>query len=466
MNAKKVVIVGDIILDHFIYCHQSKNRSECNAPIFKIDQTHNCVGGAANVARFLSSQLDSVSLISVIGDDQKSTQLKSVLLSDLVNVNTKLHTIPDYNVSEKKRIIIHPNTQFARIDDEKNNSFAKLEKLIFDSIESELADSSLVVISDYEKGCLSYHTCQAIIQRANACGCCVFVDGKNPNFSKYTGSFLIKPNREELFAMTKMPVNEVNDALAAANMLRKQAKCEWILATLDKDGMILVGNHFSRYFPSEFFYPHSSVGAGDLVIANIVASFSAGIPIENACQAANRYVGNKLALSNISPSKMSPLHIEDKIVSISQLETYLSHIAPSHTVVFTNGCFDILHPGHIFCLESAAKYGDLLIVGVNSDDSISRIKGHERPINALQDRLYVLSALKCVSFVVPFSEDTPINLIKRIRPDVLVKGGDYSDKEIVGADFVNSYGGRVEITGYYDNHSTSKIIARIGGNSE
>lgn len=465
MGDKKVVVVGDAILDRFVFCRQIPGRIESNAPIIQMEHTLDRPGGAANVAVHLSCFAKNVFFVSLFGDDSRSQVLKDLLSrqESLLRVTGPVATgVPTVT---KYRIVQHPFNQLVRIDHETPDSVSQtIQTAVITEVEKELDYGDILVISDYEKGCLSDQTSQSLIHWANDRGCIVLVDGKSKRPEKYAGAFLIKPNRAELSAMVDLPTDSGENAIFAAQKLRRITKSPWILVTMDKDGMLLVGEQYTRHISASAVSIGGMVGAGDIVMAHVAANLARGIPIEESCIQASVSVADELMrLSDIPVPQGLPLAREDKIVTMAQLETYLDQIRENRKIVFTNGCFDILHAGHIFCLESAAKYGDILVVGINDDGSVRRNKGRGRPVNPLRDRMCVLSALNCVSYVVPFSEDTPINIIRRIRPDFLVKGGDYAGKVVVGSEFVESYGGKVILAGYDGGHSTTKIIAHIGG---
>jgi len=465
MDAEKIVIVGDVILDRFVFCRPVPGRMESNAPIMRMEHTQDRPGGAANVALHLSRLAQNISLVSLFGDDSNGHILRALLSQQEPALQVTGPVATGVPTVAKHRIVERPFNQVVRIDCEAPESVCTAVRAAVIAEAGKMLDpGAVLVISDYEKGCLSDESCRDLIRCANGRGCRVLVDGKSKHPEKYTGAFLIKPNRAELAAMTGLPVSSAEHAGLAAQKLRRITKCTWVLVTMDKDGMLLVGEEHTYHIPAAAVSAGGTVGAGDIVIAHIAANLARGVQIQEACIQASLSVADALMQPNDMPVPQGPPSArEDKIVTPAQLETYLGQIRENRKIVFTNGCFDILHAGHIFSLESAAGCGDILVVGINDDGSVRRNKGEGRPVNPLRDRMCVLSALNCVNFVVPFSEDTPLNLIKRIRPDVLVKGGDYAGKVVIGSEFVESYGGRVFLTGYDDGHSTTKIIAHIGG---
>lgn len=465
MGTKKVVIVGDAILDRHVFCRRIPGRMENNAPIIQREHTLDRPGGAANVALHLSCLVKNVSLVSLFGDDSGKQILKTLLSRHEPSIHLTGPVAAGVPTVTKHRLVELPSNQLVRVDIEAPEAVpSAAQTAVVAEMKKELDAGAVLVISDYEKGCLSDEACRSIIDCANHRGCTVLVDGKCKHPEKYAGAFFIKPNRAELSAMTGLPADTVEDAAFAAQKLRRITKSAWVLVTLDKDGMLLVGQNDTRCIPASAIAAGSAVGAGDIVMAHVAAGLAQGNPIEAACMQASISVAATLMQAKDMPVPQGPPSARaDKVVTMAQLEHCLSQLREDRRIVFTNGCFDILHAGHIFSLEEASKWGDILVVGVNDDASVRRNKGQGRPINPLRDRMCVLSALNCVNFVVSFSEDTPIDLIKRIRPDVLVKGGDYAGKAVIGSEFVASYGGKVILTGYDDGHSTTRIIAQIGG---
>ena len=465
MNGKKVIIIGDAILDHYLFCRQVIGRIEGSAPVLCEEYSQNCLGGAANVAQHVSVQIENVSLVTLFGNDKNGQILKDIIHQYCPGLKLLDYTTYNAPTVTKHRVLVNSSVQLARIDEERSELVSKKDQeIVLGLIKKELTKGTIVVISDYEKGCLSFSTCQKLINYANNAGCKVLVDGKHPDPCKYFNAYLLKPNRAELARMTKQQVNCIEDAVTSAQLLRKTAHCTWVLVTMDKDGMILVGDNYTQHISSQVNPEYSTIGAGDAIIAHIAIELAKSVPMEEIWIDANKAIADVFLQLNDRPRTLEfQTASTDKIISLSQLEDRLSRLRQHYSIVFTNGCFDIIHSGHILCLESAANCGDILVVGVNDDDSVRRIKGSCRPVNSLKDRMRVLSSLQCVSFVIPFSEDTPIGLIQKIRPDVLVKGGDYINKEIVGAEFVRSYGGKIVITSYDADHSTSQIITSIGG---
>ena len=345
-------------------------------------------------------------------------------------------------------------------------------KKIILSLEEEIKNISLILLSDYKKGFLTYEIIQYIISMANIHGIPVLVDVKDPNYKKYENATILKPNRKELQILSQKAVNTLEEIIEAAEWLCKEVNCKYVLTTLGSEGMVLVDKEgLVSKISSVAKEIYDVTGAGDTTIAYLAVELTKGKNVCEAMKVANYAAGiqvSKLGTSVVHPSEIENVmqkkdgfdkwinvYVQEDLQKIRVLEQ------KNKTIVFTNGCFDILHAGHVNYLRKAKNKGDILVVGINSDASVRRLKGNDRPINNLSDRCAILEALEFVDFVIPFEEDTPLELIKKVRPQILVKGGDYRVENIVGAEFVKEIGGIVDVIPFVNGKSTTNIIAKI-----
>lgn len=324
--------------------------------------------------------------------------------------------------------------------------------------------------SDYLKGLLTYEFTQGVLKLAKQHNIPAIIDVKDPHIEKYQGAYLLKPNLKEIRDLTGMPAQTDEEIVEAAEALRKRCECKFVLCTCGARGMVLVGeNHKPFFINSEVREVFDVSGAGDTTISYLAAAMANGVEMDDAVTIANYAAGiqvGKIGTSSVYMQEVRDfLSNEDngsfhKILHAEDLETFRQDNADKK-IVFTNGCFDILHVGHKRYLQQAATLGDILVVGVNSDESVRRLKGPERPVNNEQDRAEMLCALGFIDYVVIFGEDTPYELIKKIQPDVLVKGGDYKPEEVVGKNIVEARGGKLELIKFVEGKSTTNIINKI-----
>ncbi len=467
-NQKKILVVGDIMLD--IYCHGSVTRisPEAPVPVFNKKSERYVLGGAANVAANLSAAGCEVSLFSACGDDDNGKKIIQLLQDNGIDtgfvVQGKKPTIT------KTRFMATGHQQLMRLDVEDISDIAKEEyEPVLNMLKSCIGEFDLVLMSDYLKGMLSSKFTQEIIQLAEDNHIKVLIDVKDKNTDKYKGAYLLKPNKKELMELTGMNVVSIEDVIDASRVLMEKCHTEYVLTTCGEKGMVLVGNNDEFKISSEAKEVFDVTGAGDTTIAYLAVGLINGLDIKDAVVLANRAAGIQVGKLGTSIVTMEELQgdmpakrnlLTDKIVNLSGI-VKLREKLHNKKIVFTNGCFDILHIGHITYLQQAAKLGDVLVIGVNSDASVKRLKGNDRPVNAQNDRVKMLCALECVDYVVVFDEDTPYDLISMVQPDILVKGGDYKAEDVVGKDIVEGRGGCVEIIPLVEGISTTSIIQRI-----
>lgn len=475
MTDRKILVVGDIMLDTYHFGQVNRISPEAPVPVFLETGKKKCVpGGAANVAVNIAAIGVAVDICSVTGQDDTAHTLKALLREQGVGVHMVCES-PQRRTTNKVRFIGPNNQQILRADTE------DIQAVSYETVQDNIQTISnageqyaLFLISDYNKGFLTEEITQAFIKIANEKGIPVLVDVKDRNFQKYQNATLLKPNRKELSDLTGMRTDTAAEAAAAAEHLCKMASCRYVLTTLGAEGMLLVEKgRIAKEVKSAAKEVYDVTGAGDTSIAYLAAELVLGKNILEAMEISNYAAG--LQVSKVGTSIVYPEEVADAMRRTDKnrnhkrldfyrekgLEKLKQKQKMGYKTVFTNGCFDILHAGHIAYLKEAKKLGDILVIGVNTDESVKRLKGTGRPINSLEDRLTLLSALEDVDYVIPFREDTPLELIKKIEPDVLVKGGDYQIDTIVGAKEVAERGGRVQVLPFVKGRSTTGILEKI-----
>ncbi len=465
-----ILVIGDLMIDHYLWGSCERISPEAPVQVVDIAKETTVLGGAGNVVNNLKALGAHVSVAGVIGDDANGDELVSML--DAIDVNTQ-HLIVQHNrKTSKKSRVIAVSQQILRYDKESKEDINESSvATITEMLTQEIAKYDAVILSDYGKGVLTDRLCQNIISLAKQHAVKVLVDPKGSDFSKYRGAYLLTPNKKEAMLATGIDIVD-NDSLQKA-LLQLKSECELdiSLITLSEDGIAIYDEAMKR-FPTVAKEVFDVTGAGDTVIASIAFALSAGKSIEETAAFANLAAG--VVVGKIGSATVTMDEIEEYEASLHK-STSDAHIksfeeikriverykSQGKKVVFTNGCFDILHVGHVKYLQVAKSFGDVLIVGLNSDASVSRLKGPTRPVNIAEDRAYLLAALEAVDFVVPFEDDTPYELIKMIQPDVLVKGGDYKGKAVVGTEFASE----LKLVDFVDGKSTTKTIEKIQGST-
>lgn len=458
-----VLVVGDVMLDRYWRADANRISPEAPVPVASIKDTHDRAGGAANVALNIASLGSQVTLLGVVGEDAEGVSLQSLLEQN--HIQSRLITSDRIRTTSKIRIVSR-NQQLIRLDfDDKAHSCVSE---VCQQFTNSINDASVVIFSDYGKGVLS--DAQTMIQLATDAGKRVIVDPKGSDFSVYKNASVVTPNYSEFCAVVGECDSE-QEIYDKAKKLCEVNKFEALLITRSEKGMTLVmqDGRVSN-FPAQMREVYDVTGAGDTVISAFAMSLAADNNFEQAAQVANiaaSIVVSKFGAATVTAEELTQgmLNYEYPSSKLISSESLLKRIEDAHAkgkeVVFTNGCFDVLHKGHAHLLREAASLGDMLIVALNSDDSVSRLKGEGRPVNNLQDRAEMLSYFSSVDWVVSFEEDTPEELIKLLSPDVLVKGGDYVPEDIVGSEFIKQQGGQVKVIPFVDGYSTSKIISSI-----
>jgi len=474
LSSTTVLCVGDVILDHFHYGSVGRISPEAPIPILKLERDVSMLGGAGNVVRNLVGLGAGVRFATVVGKDSDGREIERLIAEEGI-ADQPLVDDGGRRTSAKSRYLAG-GQQMLRTDRETvfPLSSALEEKLIATAI-SAMADCDAVVLSDYAKGVLGAATIKQLIGAAKAASKVVIVDPKGSDYSRYRGADVITPNRQELGQATGMPTASDEDITLAAQSLIDAHDFGAVLATRSKDGMsLLVRDGSLTHLKAEARDVFDVSGAGDTVVATIAAALGAGGALETAATLANVAAGIVVAKVGtavaFAADVTSALHHQDRNTAeakVMAVKPALDRIdmwrRSGLTVGFTNGCFDLLHPGHISLLSQAKKASGKLVVGLNSDSSVKLLKGSERPVQTEAARAAVLASLASVDLVIIFSEQTPLKLIEQLRPDVLVKGADYSVDKVVGADIVKSYGGRIVLAELAPGHSTTQTIAKLNG---
>ncbi|QAX81574.1 bifunctional D-glycero-beta-D-manno-heptose-7-phosphate kinase/D-glycero-beta-D-manno-heptose 1-phosphate adenylyltransferase HldE [Candidatus Pseudomonas adelgestsugas] len=463
-----VLVVGDVMLDRYWHGDTLRISSESPVPVVNVKHIEDRPGGAANVALNIAALGATASLVGVIGDDEAASSLSNSLRS--AGVHTLFQCIPHQPTIVKLRVMSRHH-QLMRIDFEE--SFVTDAMVLGEEIYELFESINVLVLSDYGKGTLKNH--QVLIQAAKALNIPVLADPKGKDFSVYRGASLITPNLNEFEAIVGSCADE-HELVTKGSVLMNNLDLGALLVTRGEHGMTLLHpDHLAIHLPARAREVFDVTGAGDTVMSTLSASIAAGEKLANSVALANLAAGivvGKLGTAAISaPGLRRAIQryegLERGVLAIEQLLLAIDDArAHNESIVFTNGCFDILHTGHVAYLEQARAQGDRLVVAVNDDASVSRLKGSGRPINSVNRRMAVLAGLGAVDWVVSFSEDTQKSLLAQVKPDVLVKGGDYSVAQVVGADIVSAYGGTVKVLSMVEDSSTTAIVEKIRNYNE
>lgn len=462
----RVLVVGDVMLDRYWYGDTGRISPEAPVPVVRIGNEERRLGGAANVALNLARVGVQTRLLGVVGCDEPAKAMRAML--EQAGIAADLLESPHHPTIAKLRVLSR-NQQLIRLDFEQ--SFALPEAFdraaLAERYARALADVDIVICSDYGKGTLA--EVETLIAAARTAGVPVLVDPKGGDWQRYRGATLITPNLNE-FETVAGVANDDADLAARANALRDSLSVDSLLVTRSEKGMSLFAPGGELHLPAQAQEVFDVTGAGDTVIAMLAAGMGAGLAVGDAAALAN--LAASIVVAKLGTATVSPAELEraarvgrGERHGVLDEDTLADLIDEVHThgdrVVMTNGCFDLLHPGHIAYLEAARALGDWLIVAVNDDASVQRLKGDSRPINDVEHRMQVLRGLGAVDWVVPFTEDTPERIICRLMPDVLVKGGDYQPEDIAGGDCVRAAGGKVRVLDFVDGFSTTAIIDRL-----
>lgn len=465
-----VLVVGDLMLDRYIVGDVERISPEAPVPVLRHVQRYARPGGAANVAMNLAGLGVQASLAGVVGRDADGAELRALLAETHIDASGVVDgSIPTIS----KTRIVGRTQQMLRLDVESRDAIVSEDlDAVLQGVHAQLESVDAVILSDYAKGVLTEDVCRGVIGEARRRGVKVFVDPKSRDFSRYFGATTICPNLGELSVATGVAAHKVDELLEAARELARVSEIDFLTVTMSEHGIRSVGSGNEYHSPARAREVADVSGAGDTVIATLAAGLAGGLQRETAIELANlaaSIVVSKVGTVPVRAQEMvAQLTVSQGTVSgekVLSRERAASRIeewrAMGESIVFTNGCFDLLHVGHVTLLEQCRGFGSKLVVAMNTDASVRRLKGPARPVVQEEDRARVMAALGAVDLVVLFEEDTPLELIRALRPDVLVKGGDYSVETVVGHEDVQSYGGRVEIVPTLAGFSTTNLVKKM-----
>ncbi len=474
----KIVVVGDLILDRYIWGLAERISQEAPVPLLRADHREHRLGGAASVATMLRALGAEVRLIGGVGNDHEAAVVRRMLNEQAIDDRLVLE-LDDRPTTLKERYVgraqdRHPQ-QMIRVDYETRDPIpAMVETRLHAELPAAMAWADLVLISDYDKGVCTPTLLEAVVAAARAVGVKIVADPIRSNdYSRYRGVHCMTPNRLEAQLATGLPIARPQDAMLVGERLVGTLAMEAVLVTLDRDGMALVrSDGRAELMPTRPRQVYDITGAGDMVLAVVGLCLASGADYDEAGALGN--IAGGLEVEKFGVALLTREEILQDLVAHERPEgskvLEREHVVAEarrrrrigQKIVFTNGCFDLLHPGHVKLLRQAAALGDFLVVGLNSDASVRRLKGPARPLNPASARGEVLSALEAVDAVTIFEEDTPLELISLIGPDVLVKGGDYRPDEVVGRAEVESAGGKLVLVPMVEGHSTTGLVRRAG----
>ena len=472
-HAKEVraLVIGDLMLDEYLWGKAVRISPEAPVQVVDVLREDLRLGGAGNVVNNLVALGCQVAVCSVIGADDHGATLCNIFSGMGVDTDALMED-PERRTGRKTRVIA-AHQQIVRIDREsKHDIDPSFEDRIISFLENKGTSFQVFVVSDYLKGVLTPRILQAVISIGKRLGIPVVIDPKGSDYSKYRGGTIITPNRQEAEQASNTQITDEASLNASAAKLLAELELAALLITRSEAGMSLFkADGQTLHIPTVAREVFDVTGAGDTVLAVMSLGLAMGLPMADAARLANTAAGivvGKLGTSTVSPEeimseaghghKNSDIKIKNLDVLTGLLEAEKNR---GKRIVFTNGCFDLLHVGHVKYLQKARSFGDILVLGLNSDASIRRLKGEKRPLIGEDERAHILAALDCIDYVVVFEEDTPLRLIEAIKPSVLVKGGDYTLDGVVGRDVVEAYGGRVELVSFVDGKSTTNIIEKI-----
>ena len=467
LNKKpNILVIGDLMIDHYLWGSCDRISPEAPVQVVNVKKESSVLGGAGNVINNLVTLGSVVDVISVIGNDSVANELKSLL--EKIDVPTSNLVVENNRKTSKKSRLIASQQQVLRydmesIDDINENS----HKQIIQTLEKNIDKYSSIILSDYGKGVLTTNLTKEIIKIANKNSIKVLVDPKGKDYSKYKGSYTLTPNKKEAMEATNIDIKDENSLIEALKSLKTQCELEVSLITLSEQGIAIFDDELTIK-PTVAREVYDVTGAGDTVIASIAFALGNDLDIKDAIYFANLAAGVVVGKIGSATTTLDEIYEYEyslhksnstsHIKTFDEIKTLASKLhSQGKKIVFTNGCFDILHVGHVKYLEVAKSYGDVLILGLNADSSVRKLKGPTRPINTQDDRAYILASLESVDYVVIFEEETPYELIKLIKPHVLVKGGDYEGKEVVGQDIADE----LKLVQFVDGKSTTNTIKRI-----
>lgn len=476
LGSPKILVVGDFMLDAYIYGDAVRISPEAPVPVLKITGSEHRCGGAGSVTVDLVGLGAKPLCVGITGNDQNGKVLKTLLMRAGADISG-IFTVSDRPTISKQRLIglaqHRHRQQLFRMDEEVVGPLSdKQYKKILQVFKSKLKQADIVCLQDYNKGLLGAGVCREMIRLARKSRKKILIDpSPTADYSKYSGATLITPNRHETSIAAGFEIKTIADAAKAAKQLADKLKLKAVVITLDKEGAYLRTAGANELIPTKPRSVYDVTGAGDMVLATIAVCLAAGYDSKTAVQLANITGGMEVEKFGVVPVTIDEIVNEligqnrgkdGKIRSAEALVQELNwHRRQKQSVVFTNGCFDVVHRGHVEYLKFCKKLGDIVVVGLNSDSSVRAIKGLGRPINNQHDRAAVLAAMEYVDFITIFNETTPLNLIKKVRPNILVKGQDWARKGVVGQPFVESCGGRVVLAPLLEGKSSTVTIEKM-----
>ena len=465
-NNPKILVLGDLIIDDYLWGSSERISPEAPVQIVNISKKSTVLGGAGNVVKNLNALGAEVDIISVIGDCKVSIEVKNLLSQ--IDVKTSNLVTEKNRITSKKSRVISSNQQVIRYDFESINEInSQSQKIILDKFNHMIINYDLVLLSDYGKGLLTKKLTQSLIKIAKKYKKKVLVDPKGEDYSKYNGAFLLTPNMKEASESTHINIKDSESLYKAITHLKKQCNLKISLITMSDQGVAVFDKKL-RIHPTSALEVFDVTGAGDTVLASLGFALSCDSNIDDAVKFANLASGvvvGKIGSASATineileyESSLNQSSSSQHIKTFKEIGTIVDELKNKNKkIIFTNGCFDILHIGHVQYLEKAKSFGDILIIGLNSDLSVKNLKGKNRPINSQSNRAYILAALEVVDYVVIFDKDTPLELIELIKPDILVKGSDYKGKEVIGSEIAKE----LRLVEFIQNSSTSEIIKEI-----
>ena len=465
-KSPKILVIGDLMIDHYLWGSCERISPEAPVQVINVGDESVLLGGAGNVVNNLNALGAQVDVISIIGNCETSDQLKALLAN--IKVSTKYLITQNKRVTSKKTRVISSQQQVVRYDHESTDEISdESQKSILASFKKLVSNYDAVLLSDYGKGVLTIELTQSLIAIANKKNKKVLVDPKGLDYSKYRGSYLLTPNKKEASEATKINITDDASLTKAITQLKTEYDLDVSLITLSEQGVAIYDDKL-RVHPTVSREVFDVTGAGDTVLASLGFALACGYKIDAAVEFSNLAagvvvgkIGSAIATLNEIIEYESSLNkstSDGHIKTPKEIALLTKELkARGKKIIFTNGCFDILHVGHVKYLEKTKSFGDILILGLNSDESVRRLKGRNRPINSQTDRAYILASLEVIDYVVVFDDDTPIDLIKLVQPDILVKGGDYEGKEIVGQDIAKE----VKLVKFVNEKSTTNTIEKI-----
>jgi len=465
-KSPKLLVIGDLMIDHYLWGSCELISPEAPVQVINVESESTMLGGAGNVINNLKALGAQVDVISVVGNCKTSDELKE-LLSD-IEVDSQYLITEKNRITSKKSRIIAAQQQVVRYDRESIDEISvESQNIIIKTFKKVIENYEVILLSDYGKGVLTKNLTQSLINFANKSGKKMLIDPKGFDYSKYKGAYLLTPNKKEASEATQIDIKDDSSLTQAIVQLKLECELELSLITLSEQGVAIYDNEL-RIHPTVTREVFDVTGAGDTILASIGFAMACDFDIDEAIKFSNLAAGvvvGKIGSATVTldeiieyESSLNQSTSDRHIKTLNEITTISKKLrARGKKIVFTNGCFDLLHEGHVRYLETAKSFGDVLILGLNSDRSVHSLKGDGRPINMQIDRAYILAALEVVDYVIIFDEDTPYDLIKSIKPHTLVKGGDYQGEKVVGQDIADE----LKLVQFIDGKSTTKTIEKI-----